>query len=110
MKIPGPKIHGKIIIPTPEEVKKMELAGSYFHFNERLSMRYGLEITLEEYIELCRYPIKTILKEQHKLFGLIQIKGKEVFVVRQRHKDRKLLTALPFKNLQDEKYNKTKGE
>jgi hypothetical protein len=29
---------GKIVIPTPEEAKKMELAGSYFHFNERLNM------------------------------------------------------------------------
>ena len=110
MKLPGPKIHGKVIIPTPEEVKKMELAGSYFHFNERLNMRYNLDISLEEYIELCRYPIKPILKETHKLFGLIKIRNTDVFVVRQRKKDRKLLTALPFDNLQNEKYNKTKGE
>jgi|ERR1044072_16900 hypothetical protein len=108
MKIPGPKTHGKIIIPTPEEVKKMQLAGSYFHFNERLNLRYQIDITLEEYIEACRYPIKTLLKETHKLFGLIQIKGKDVFVVRQRKKDRKLLTALPYHNLKDEKY-KYKG-
>lgn len=40
----------------------------------------------------------------------MQIKGKEVFVVRERKKGRKLLTALPYHNLQDEKYNKTKGE
>lgn len=97
---------GKIVIPTPKEVKQMELAGSYYHFNERLNMRYQLDITLEEYKELCRYPIKTILKETHKLFGLMQIKGREVFVVRQRKKNRWLLTALPYKNLKDDKYQK----
>jgi hypothetical protein len=87
MKIEGPKVVGRVqvIIPTPEEVKKMELAGSYFHFNQRLNERYNLDITLEEYIELCRYPIKTVLKETHKLFGIMTIKNTEVFVVRQRY-------------------------
>lgn len=82
----------------------MELAGSYFHFNERLNQRYGLDITLEEYTQICRYPIQVLLKNTYKIHGIMKIKNVDVLVVREKDRKRKLLSALPYSNINDEKY------
>ena len=88
----------KIILPTKEDVEKMEIAGSYHHFNERLQQRYGIEITIEEYIKLCRTHIDRVKNQPNKIIGVMKIKGVNVLVVRERYRKRKLITALPFKN------------
>lgn len=91
----------KKIIPTKDDVEKMEIAGSYHYFNERLQQRYGIDVTIDEYMQLCRAHIDKIRNQPHKIIGVMKIKGVNVLVVRERHRKRKLLTALPFKN-----YNK----
>jgi hypothetical protein len=103
MKLTMPKIHGMvhIVIPTPEQTKQMELAGAYFHFNQRLNERYNLNITLPEYVEACKNHFQTIKRENHKLIGLIKIKDVEVLAVRERYRKRRLITALPYRNLQN---------
>jgi hypothetical protein len=98
MKIQGPKVISKIVIPTKEEVERMEIAGSYFHFNQRLNERYRIEVTFDEYLALCKNTINIWKKEQHKIKGILNIKGIDVLVVRERYRKRKLLTALPFNN------------
>jgi len=94
-----------VIIPTPEQVKQMQLAGAYSHFNQRLLERYNIHITLKEYVSLCKSHLQTIKREQHKLIGIIKIKNVEVLVVRQRHKNKKLITALPYHNMNNYKNN-----
>jgi hypothetical protein len=93
----------KIIIPTKEEVRRMELAGAYHHFNERLSQRYGIDITIDEYIILGKTQMQAVHKEKHKIIGVMKIKGVDVLVVRERYRKRKLITALPFKNIDNKK-------
>jgi hypothetical protein len=100
MKIPGPKVLGKakVVIPTKEEVERMELAGSYFHFRERLNQRYKIDVTLDEYLELRRAHIETWKRQTHKIVGIMKIKGVNVLVVREKHRKKKLITALPYHN------------
>jgi hypothetical protein len=96
----------KIIIPTIEEFKKIEHIGAYSHFNERLSQRYGLEISIEEYDALKCIPFEVIKKEKHKLIGVMQIKGVTVVAVREKDRRRKFVTALPYKCINSKSENK----
>lgn len=86
------------MIPTKEQVEKMDMAGAWFHFNQRLNERYGIEITLDEYLTIRKDRIQVIRKEQHKVIGILKIKGVDVLVVREKYRKKKLITALPFKN------------
>jgi hypothetical protein len=103
-----PKIHErvKVIIPSKEEVERMDMAGAHFHFNQRLNERYGIEVTIDEYMVLRRENIEVCRKEKHKIVGIMKIKGVDVLVVREKHKKKKLITALPFHNYKTTK----KGE
>lgn len=103
-KIEMPKVHGqiKVGIPSKEEVDKMDMAGAYSHFNQRLNERYGIDVTFDEYIELSKKYIKTLRKQKHKRIGIMEIKGIPVVVVKEIDRRRKLVTALPFKNQYNE--------
>ena len=83
------------MIPTKEQVIKMEWAGAWFHFNQRLNERYGIDVTLDEYMVIRRQPITVTLKNKHKIIGWMTIKNNMVLVVREKHRKKKLLTALP---------------
>lgn len=71
------------------------------HFASRLSERYNVLITFEEYVELCKLPfirgqrLKTNgEKSFHK--GNVEIQGIRVNVYRGVHGIRPFLTALPI--------------
>lgn len=74
----------------------------YFrHFSERLSLRYDILITFEEYVQLCKIPIDVLLVQtsdtrKKSLLGYLQIKDKKVKVVKEFQIDGSpLTTALP---------------
>lgn len=96
-KVEMPKIHGciKVGIPSKEEAERMDMAGAYFHFNQRLNERYRIDITLDEYTSLRSVTLQVISRNKHKVTGIIKIKGIDVIVVKERHRKRKLITALP---------------
>ena len=70
------------------------------HFAERLSERYGVLITFEEYVKLCdviylkkrKFEIRDGKKSQ---VGYIEIKGVNVKCVRSLNKPKVFITALP---------------
>jgi hypothetical protein len=95
-----PKVHGRVnvIIPSKEEVERTDMLGAHFHFNQRLNERYGIEVTIDEYMVLRRENIQVYRKQKHKIVGIMKIKGVDVLVVREKHRKKKLITALPFKN------------
>lgn len=72
------------------------------HFSERLSLRYGILITMQDYIELHSKELETIIEEKQEkdgisLEGYISIKGEKVRVVKSIFiSGRPLITALPI--------------
>ena len=90
-----PKILG--ILQPKEELVLNAIRSSYYHFNERLSERYGFSISFEEYELLCRIPIcKGKPKTQNRKTGFININGTTVLVVKEIKGHRRLITALPI--------------
>lgn len=55
----------------------------FHHFTDRLKSRYGIEISFDEYIDLCKQDIDLLyVLTPNKRVGYIEIKGKNVMVVR----------------------------
>jgi hypothetical protein len=88
------------------EKNRLEKLQHFFrHFGARLSERYGILITFEEYIKECNKPfIKDetwITREDGRtsIHGFIRMKGQSIRVYRQPSRPRALLTALPLKKL-----------
>lgn len=79
---------------SPEELElKKEYACS--HFIERLQERYGIDITQEEYYELCEQPLQQIYSLTFaKRYGTIDIKGQQIPVIRDK-KHQTLNTCVP---------------
>jgi hypothetical protein len=71
----------------------------YTHFAKRLKERYGLDITPIEYIDLIQQDFKTISIEQGKGVSkvLIMFKDVEIIAIKQRNRNKFLVTALPKK-------------
>ena len=92
--------------------RERELRSEYFpHFSLRLSERYGILITFEEYNDLCIVPAIELKKRYTPLrtstVNVMKIKGREVLVVKWGNV---LVTALPHKNrLNYPKYIKLKN-
>ena len=56
---------------------------AYSHFNERLNQRYGINVTEEEYDELCRENIDIIeRKSRNRALAWLMVKGYKVLVVK----------------------------
>ena len=69
---------------------------AYSHFNERLNQRYGINVTEEEYDELCRENIDIIeRKSRNRALAWLMVKGYKVLVVKDVKRNRFLATALP---------------
>jgi hypothetical protein len=74
------------------------------HFAERLSERYGVLITFQEYVKLCDVTYLKRSKLDRKdgrviaKIGYIEIQGVNVKCVRQALKPKLFITALPIKN------------
>lgn len=65
------------------KVKKAGIEYYYPHFNERLKARYGFEITIEQYSELCKKDIELIyVLSPNKRFGVLRITDVDVWVIR----------------------------
>lgn len=88
----------KVIIQSREEWENVEMLGAHYHFNERLEERYGLSITVEDYLGLNNKPFRSLKVEKYKVTGLVEIDGIEVLAVRLRKKSKRFITALPLKN------------
>lgn len=55
----------------------------YQHFSDRLKRRYNLEISFDEYIDLCQKDIDLLyVLTPNKRVGYIEIKGKRVMIIR----------------------------
>jgi predicted PilT family ATPase len=74
------------------------MATMFQHFKRRLIERYNLEITAEEYIELCAAKAETIevLKREGRRIVKIRFKEQVVIAVKQSNKNKFLITALPY--------------
>ena len=74
------------------------------HFAERLSERYGVLITFQEYVKLCDVTYLKRSKIDRKdgrviaKIGYIEIQGVNVKCVRQSSNPKLFITALPIKN------------
>jgi len=71
---------------------------SYFHFAKRLKQRYGVSITKETYTELCNSGSqRTIYRHRGtgRVIVVIPINGKQVLAVKDKRREKKLITALP---------------
>ena len=69
---------------------------AYNHFKERLKERYGLEITPLEYIELITSQV-LVIKDlgSGKNEVKVQFKGVVIRAIKQKNKNKFLITALP---------------
>lgn len=55
----------------------------FHHFTDRLKRRYQIEITFDEYLDLCNQPIELLyVITPNKRVGYLEIKGKCVMVIR----------------------------
>ncbi len=80
-------------IPTKDEFKEAEIVWSYSHFKDRLLERYGLDITYNQYLQICKGPFIMIARKSKNLkYGIIEFNGKIIFVVKER--DRRIITCL----------------
>lgn len=85
------------MIPNKVDVINGEWLGAYNHFRERLNERYGLDVSIREYILICQKPLIDQVKESSNLqIGYVFVGGRKVLAVRDRRYKR-LRTALPFK-------------
>lgn len=85
-----------MIFLSKETIQNNEFISSYYHFNERLKQRYQLQVTIDEYKDLCRVQFKSFIKQsKNKNIGFIPIKGVNVIVVKERKGKRRLITAMP---------------
>lgn len=96
------KIVGKIELK--QETDKT-LIKKFSHFSERLYARYGILLTMDEYIFLSGlWPRKTKKSKDGKcIIGIITIKETDVKVVKSLLPPCVLLTALPIKKKDDNK-------
>lgn len=82
--------------------KKYSLQYVFRHFALRLSERYNLLITFEEYKSLCEKEFHGVVCKSSKgepdIRGFMDIHGVKVLVVKRHNKDI-LVTALPPKSL-----------
>lgn len=79
-----------------ENSEKNDNLFEYFfnHFKMRLIERYDIDITKEEYIELCKKDIDILYRlSSNKRIGFLKIKEKKVMVIRC-NKEKVLNTAL----------------
>ena len=69
--------------PHVGKIYKADIEYYYPHFNKRLKERYGLFVTIEEYIELCKKEIELMyILSPNKRFGVLKIKDVDVWVIR----------------------------
>ena len=81
-------------------MKYKDLAALRFrHFGMRLIERYGLYITFETYLELCKLLLTEEATKENSpkpaVTGYIEVKGIRVRVIKDNYKHKLLMTALP---------------
>lgn len=77
--------------------------GVWFHFAQRLRERYGIDVSFEYYLVLIREKIETIRHlSNHKTMGWLKVQQQEVLVVKERNRNRLLITALAKNSYQIE--------
>ncbi len=77
-------------------MSKLQNIKPFHHFAERLKERYGIEINVFDYLDLIQSPAEN-LKDNHDgtLVVKIKVNGTAVFAVKQKNRNKFLLTALP---------------
>jgi hypothetical protein len=69
----------------------------FLHFRERLIERYGLDISFEEYKDLCKAEIERFKPVNGgKTTGIVSFKGNNIIVAKRAGKKSFLTTALPI--------------
>lgn len=67
---------------------------SFYHFSQRLLLRYGIVISYSEYQKYCNEKITLLYKiSKYKRFGILRIKGKDVWVIKS-NLNKNLVTCL----------------
>lgn len=69
--------------PSPEEeFENQQWQLSYIHFAMRLQQRYNMQITFEEYRQLCKIPPIQIIKTQtkNKRIGIVKLRNDYIIV------------------------------
>lgn len=72
----------------------------FHHFYDRLLERYGITITVFDYLDLIQAPAYLVKDNlDGTIVCYVRFNGKKILAVKQKNKNKFLLTALPEKNV-----------